>query len=159
MAGHSRAGPRLGGQFAGCYCLRITAIGQRLDSLLMERFISRERAEPPDIDIDFEHERREEVIQYLYRKYGRERAALAATVISYRGRSALHDLARAFGFTEERARALAKVVQWWDAKVSAVHLREAGFDPDDPPLRQIIPLSDELIVLFPAICPSMWGAS
>jgi error-prone DNA polymerase len=128
-----------------CYCLRITAIGQRLDSLLMERFISRERAEPPDIDIDFEHDRREEVIQYLYRKYGRERAALAATVISYRGRSALHDLARAFGFTEERARALARVVQWWDAKVSAVHLREAGFDPDDPLLRQILPLSGELI--------------
>jgi error-prone DNA polymerase len=128
-----------------CYCLRITAIGQRLDSLLMERFISRERAEPPDIDIDFEHDRREEVIQYLYRKYGRERAALAATVISYRGRSALHDLARAFGFAEERARALARVVQWWDAKVSAVHLREAGFDPDDPLLRQIIALSAELI--------------
>jgi error-prone DNA polymerase len=128
-----------------CYCLRITAIGQRLDSLLMERFISRERAEPPDIDIDFEHDRREEVIQYLYRKYGRERAALAATVISYRGRSALHDLARAFGFTEERARALARVVQWWDAKVAAVHLREAGFDPDDPLLRQIIQLSGELI--------------
>jgi error-prone DNA polymerase len=128
-----------------CYCLRITAIGQRLDSLLMERFISRERAEPPDIDIDFEHDRREEVIQYLYRKYGRERAALAATVISYRGRSALHDLARVFGFTEERARALARVVQWWDAKVSAVHLREAGFDPDDPALRQIIQLSGELI--------------
>jgi error-prone DNA polymerase len=128
-----------------CYCLRITAIGQRLDSLLMERFISQERAEPPDIDIDFEHERREEVIQYLYRKYGRERAALAATVISYRGRSALHDLARAFGFDVERARALARVVQWWDAKVSATHLREAGFDPDDPLLRQIIALSTELI--------------
>ncbi|HTY93995.1 MAG TPA: error-prone DNA polymerase [Steroidobacteraceae bacterium] len=128
-----------------CYCLRITAIGQRLDSLLMERFISRERAEPPDIDIDFEHERREEVIQYLYRKYGRERAALAATVISYRGRSALHDLARAFGFEPARARALARVVQWWDAKVSAAHLREAGFDPDDPVLRQIIALSGELV--------------
>ncbi|HEV2700718.1 MAG TPA: error-prone DNA polymerase [Steroidobacteraceae bacterium] len=128
-----------------CYCLKITAIGQRLDSLLMERFISRERAEPPDIDIDFEHERREEVIQHIYTKYGRERAALAATVISYRGRSALHDLARAFGFTEERARALARVVQWWDAKVSAQHLREAGFDPDDPHLRQIISLCGELI--------------
>jgi DNA-directed DNA polymerase III PolC len=128
-----------------CYCLHITASGQRLDSLLMERFISRERAEPPDIDIDFEHERREEVIQYLYRKYGRERAALAATVISYRGRSALHDLARAFGLPEERARALARVVQWWDAKVSGVHLREAGFDPDEPLLRQIIALAGELI--------------
>jgi error-prone DNA polymerase len=128
-----------------CYCLRITAIGERLDSLLMERFISRERAEPPDIDIDFEHDRREEVIQYLYRKYGRERAALAATVISYRGRSALHDLAKVFGFSAERARALAKVVQWWDEKVPATHLREAGFDPDDPLLRQIIALTGELI--------------
>jgi len=128
-----------------CYCLHITAIGQRLDSLLMERFISRERAEPPDIDIDFEHDRREEVIQYLYRKYGRERAALAATVISYRGRSALHDLARVFGFSEQRARALAHVVQWWDAAVSAAHLREAGFDPQEPALRQIIALAGELI--------------
>jgi error-prone DNA polymerase len=128
-----------------CYCLRITAIGERLDSLLMERFISRERAEPPDIDIDFEHDRREEVIQYLYRKYGRERAALAATVISYRGRSALHDLARVFGFSPERARALARVVQWWDAQVPAGHLREAGFDPDDPLLRQIIALTGELV--------------
>ncbi len=128
-----------------CYCLHITAIGQRLESLLMERFISRERAEPPDIDIDFEHERREEVIQYLYRKYGRERAALAGTVISYRGRSALHDLARVFGFSEERARALARVVQWWDAAVSAPHLREAGFDPQEPALRQIIALAGELI--------------
>jgi error-prone DNA polymerase len=127
-----------------CYCLRITAIGQRLDSLLMERFISRERAEPPDIDIDFEHERREEVIQYLYRKYGRERAALAATVISYRGRSALHDLARAFGFAPQRARALARVVQWWDAAVAAGHLREAGFDPEDPLLRQILALAADL---------------
>ncbi len=128
-----------------CYCLRITAIGQRLDSLLMERFISHERAEPPDIDIDFEHDRREEVIQYLYRKYGRERAALAATVISYRGRSALHDLARVFGYSVERARALARVVQWWDAAVSATHLREAGFDPQEPALRQIIALAGELI--------------
>ncbi|HTV80596.1 MAG TPA: error-prone DNA polymerase, partial [Steroidobacteraceae bacterium] len=128
-----------------CYCLRITAIGQRPDSMLMERFISRERAEPPDIDIDFEHERREEVIQYLYRKYGRERAALAATVISYRGRSALNDLARAFGYSAQRARALAQVVQWWDEKVPAAHLREAGFDPDDPLLRQILALTGELI--------------
>jgi error-prone DNA polymerase len=128
-----------------CYCLRITAIGQRLDSMLMERFISRERAEPPDIDIDFEHDRREEVIQYLYRKYGRERAALAATVISYRGRSALHDLARVFGFSPERARALARVVQWWDEKVPAGHLRAAGFDPDDPLLRQILALTGELV--------------
>jgi error-prone DNA polymerase len=128
-----------------CYCLHITAIGQRLDSLLMERFISRERAEPPDIDIDFEHERREEVIQYLYRKYGRERAALAATVISYRGRSALHDLARAFGFSVDKARALARVVQWWDEKVSGEHLREAGFDPQDPLLRQVLALASELI--------------
>jgi error-prone DNA polymerase len=128
-----------------CYCLRITAIGERLDSLLMERFISRERAEPPDIDIDFEHDRREEVIQYLYRKYGRERAALAATVISYRGRSALHDLAKVFGYSAERARALAKVVQWWDEHVPAVHLREAGFDPEDPQLGQILALTGELV--------------
>ena len=81
-----------------CYCLGVTSVDpQRGAALLFERFISRERNEPPDIDIDFEHERREEVLQYVYDKYGRERAALAATVITYRPRSALRDLGKAFG--------------------------------------------------------------
>ena len=83
-----------------CYCLGVTSVDpQRGAALLFERFISRERNEPPDIDIDFEHERREEVLQYVYKKYGRDRAALAATVIMYRARSALRDLGKAFGLT------------------------------------------------------------
>jgi error-prone DNA polymerase len=80
----------------------------------MERFISRERNEPPDIDIDFEHERREEVIQYIYRKYGRDRTALTATVISYRPRSALRDMAKAIGLDAVQAERLAGAMQWWD---------------------------------------------
>src|SRR5690606_26164012 len=83
---------------AVCYCLGITEVDPSRSQLLFERFLSRERDEPPDIDVDFEHERREEVIQYIYRKYGRERAALAATVISYRLRSAIRDVGRALGF-------------------------------------------------------------
>ncbi|HTY48518.1 MAG TPA: error-prone DNA polymerase [Steroidobacteraceae bacterium] len=128
-----------------CYCLGITSLAQDLGSLLLERFISRERQEPPDIDVDFEHERREEVIQYIYRKYGRERAAIAATVISYRPRSALRDLGRVFGLDAPRLRALARVVQWWDEDIAPQRLREAGFDPDSPVLRQILELSAQLI--------------
>ena len=87
-----------------CYCLGITAVDpQRGAALLFERFISRERNEPPDIDVDFEHERREEVLQYVYAKYGRERAAIAATVIMYRPRSALRDLGKVFGLTLEES--------------------------------------------------------
>ncbi len=89
-----------------CYCLGVTSVDpQRGAALLFERFISRERNEPPDIDIDFEHERREEVLQYVYDKYGRERAALAATVIMYRPRSALRDLGKAFGLDARAERA------------------------------------------------------
>src|SRR5678809_381200 len=83
---------------AVCFCLGITEVDPARMSLLFERFISRERNEPPDIDVDFEHERREEVIQYIYEKYGRHRAALAATVICYRPRSALRDVGKALGF-------------------------------------------------------------
>ena len=83
-------------------------------SLLFERFISRERNEPPDIDVDFEHERREEVIQYIYAKYGRDRAALTATVIWYRPRSALRDMAKALGLDPLQVEALARSMQWWD---------------------------------------------
>ena len=128
-----------------CYCLGITSLAQELSSLLLERFISRERREPPDIDVDFEHERREEVIQYVYRKYGRERAAIAATVISYRPRSALRDLGRVFGLDEPRLHALARMVQWWDRDLPPQRFREAGFDPGSPVLRQILELSAQLI--------------
>jgi error-prone DNA polymerase len=133
-----------------CYCLGVTSVDPlRGASLLFERFISRERNEPPDIDIDFEHERREEVIQYVYGKYGRERAAIAATVIMYRPKSALRDLGKAFGLEPDRCARLTKVMQWWDGG-EALHqrLREAGFDPESPALRRLLPLAQELVA-FP----------
>jgi error-prone DNA polymerase len=133
-----------------CYCLGVSAVDpQRGAVLLFERFISKERNEPPDIDIDFEHNRREEVIQYIYNKYGRERAAIAATVIMYRPRSALRDLSKVFGLTLEEGGQLAKVMQWWDGGESMPErLREAGFDPDSPVLARLLPIAREL-VLFP----------
>ena len=94
---------------AVCYCLGVTEVDPARMSVLFERFISKERNEPPDIDIDFEHERREEVIQYLYQKYGRERAALTAVVISYRPKSAIRDVGKALGFELELLEKLAKV--------------------------------------------------
>lgn len=99
-----------------CYCLRVTEVSPEQAQLLFERFISRERREPPDIDIDFEHERREEVIQYIYKKYGRERAALAATVICYRTRSAIRDIGKALGFDPLLIDQLSKSLAWWDSK-------------------------------------------
>ncbi|MEO7774872.1 MAG: error-prone DNA polymerase [Steroidobacteraceae bacterium] len=129
-----------------CYCIGVTAVGPELLTMLVERFISRERDEPPDIDIDFEHERREEVIQYIYGKYGRGRAALAATVISYRPRSALRDLSRAFGFDEVAAARLAGTMEWWDgSRIDRERVRAAGFDPDDARLDAVLRLAQELI--------------
>jgi len=115
-------------------------------SLLVERFISKERNEPPDIDIDFEHERREEVIQYIYRKYGRERAALAATVICYRGKSAVRDVAKAMGLPLDQVDQLSQVFAWWDGDESlAERLRERGFDPESAVIRRIIKLTAEIL--------------
>ena len=133
-----------------CYCLGVTAVDpQRGAGLLFERFISKERNEPPDIDIDFEHERREEVIQYVYGKYGRERAALAATVILYRARSALRDLGKAFGLAPEVCARLAKTMQWWDGSETLLErLRAAGFDPEDPAFASLAALARELVA-FP----------
>ncbi len=99
-----------------CYCLGVTEISPDLINVLFERFISKERNEPPDIDVDFEHSRREEVIQYIYQKYGRERAALAATVITYRARSAIRDVGKALGFDPALIDQLAKSLAWWDRK-------------------------------------------
>ncbi len=132
-----------------CYCLGVTSVDpQRGAAMLFERFISRERNEPPDIDIDFEHERREEVLQYVYGKYGRERAALAATVIMYRPRSALRDLGKVFGLTPPQCARLAKVMQWWDGSSQiAARVREAGFDPASPWLSRLLPLANELIAM------------
>ena len=133
-----------------CYCLGVTSVDpQRGAALLFERFISRERNEPPDIDIDFEHERREEVIQYVYEKYGRHRAAIAATVITYHPRSALRDLGKAFGLDRDECARLTKVMQWWDGgEVMRERLREAGFDPDGSALARLLPLAQELVA-FP----------
>ncbi|HUN69736.1 MAG TPA: error-prone DNA polymerase [Burkholderiales bacterium] len=127
---------------AVCYCLGITEVDPARMNMLFERFISRERNEPPDIDVDFEHERREEVIQYLYRKYGRERAALAATVICYRPRSALRDLCKVLELESD----FSGLISWWDGKaVLPERLREAGLDPEDPKARQLLALAGELI--------------
>src|SRR5438552_6682991 len=133
-----------------CYCLGVTSVDpQRGAALLFERFISRERNEPPDIDIDFEHERREEVLQYVYRKYGRERAALAATDIMYRPRSALRDLARVVGLAAADGGRPAQVMQWWDGSAAiAPRVRDAGFDPESSWLPRLLPLANELVA-FP----------
>jgi error-prone DNA polymerase len=128
-----------------CYCLGVTEVDPSRSDLLMERFISRERNEPPDIDIDFEHERREEVIQYIYRKYGRERTALTATVISYRPRSALRDMAKVIGLDTVQAERLSGAMQWWDTSVDAERMREAGFEPDNPKVRLLLYLVGQLL--------------
>jgi error-prone DNA polymerase len=128
-----------------CYCLQITAVDPSRMSMLFERFISRERNEPPDIDVDFEHERREEVIQYIYRKYGRERAALAATLITYRPRSALRDVGKALGWPAAQLDRLAKSVQWWDGRrIDPERVRACGFDPDDPRFPRLIALATQV---------------
>ncbi len=129
---------------AVCYCLGITEVDPARASVLFERFISRERNEPPDIDVDFEHQRREEVIQYLYDKYGRHRAALTATVICYRSRSALRDTGRALGIDPRRIEQLARSQSWWDAGVQPERLREAGFDPGSRVARQWLELASML---------------
>jgi error-prone DNA polymerase len=129
-----------------CYCLGITEVDPGRATVLFERFISRERNEPPDIDVDFEHERREEVIQYLYEKYGRERAALTATVISYRPRSALRDVGKALGFEEGALDVLAKGSRWWDGHdIACERLVESGLDPDRLKVRQLLELTSQLM--------------
>ncbi len=124
---------------AVCYALGITEVDPSRMAMLFERFISRERDEPPDIDVDFEHERREEVIQYLYEKYGRDRAALAATVITYRPKSAVRDVGKALGLSLEQVDRLAKSMTWWDGRhIQEERLREAGFDPDNPLVARVL---------------------
>jgi error-prone DNA polymerase len=127
-----------------CYSLGVTEVDPSRGELLMERFISRERNEPPDIDIDFEHERREEVIQYIYRKYGRDRTALTATVISYRPRSALRDMAKVLGLDAVQAERLSGAMQWWDTSVDEDRVREAGFEPGNPQLKLLLDLAGQL---------------
>ena len=129
-----------------CYCLEITEVDPSRMAMLFERFISKERNEPPDIDVDFEHERREEIIQYIYDKYGRERAALAATVISYRPRSALRDVGKALGFDLAEVDRLARGMQWWDGqRIDPERIRASGFDPDDARTRRLMAVTAEIL--------------
>ncbi len=129
-----------------CYCLGITEVDPERVDLLFERFVSAERGEPPDIDVDFEHERREEVIQYIYRTYSRERAGLAAAVICYRGRSAVREVGKAFGLSEDAVGKLAGTLWGWSMDgVASEEVRQAGFDPADRRLQQVIALSRELM--------------
>ena len=131
---------------AVCFCLGITEVDPARMSVLFERFISKERNEPPDIDVDFEHERREEVIQYIYAKYGRQRAALAATVIRYRPRSALRDVGKALGLAPLQVDTLAKSMQWWDGKdIAPERIRDVGFDPDNPVIARLLAMARGLV--------------
>lgn len=130
---------------AVCYALGITPVDPAAMDLLFERFISAERGEPPDIDVDFEHERREEVIQHIYDTYGRERAGLTATVIHYRTRSAIRDVGKAMGLSEDVIEALVKANAGWGRHgIEAEHVRQAGLDPDEPGLARILALAEEL---------------
>jgi len=132
-----------------CFCLGITEVDPARMNMLFERFISRERDEPPDIDVDFEHERREEVIQYIYQKYGRNRAALAATIITYRPRSAIRDVGKALGLGLDQVDRLAKSIHWWDGKkLNSDRLEGTGFSADNPLIKKLVILV-EMIMGFP----------
>ena len=130
---------------AVCYCLDITAVDPARSSPLFERFVSEARAEPPDIDVDFEHERREEIIQYIYNKYGRHRAGIAASIVTYRKRSALIEVAKVFGLSRDIQQALS--AQVWDGKSTSLSLESlcaAGLDPEDTKLQLILKLVQQL---------------
>jgi error-prone DNA polymerase len=129
-----------------CFCLGITDVEPTKVDLLFERFVSAERREPPDIDVDFEHERREEIIQHIYEKYGRERAGIAATVICYRGRSAIREVGKVFGLSSDMVAALANTLWGWsNSGVSKQEARRAGLDPSDPRLKQTMAFAERLI--------------
>ncbi|KAF0118803.1 MAG: error-prone DNA polymerase, partial [Xanthobacteraceae bacterium] len=131
---------------AVCYVLGITAVDPNDHDLLFARFISSERREPPDIDVDFEHERREEVIQHIYARYGRDRAGIAATVISYRPRSAIREVGKALGLTEDVTGRLAGMV-WgsWGTEIGDHYIRQAGLDPANPLIRRAVGLAERLL--------------
>jgi len=131
---------------AVCYCLGITAVDPATSDLLFERFISEERREPPDIDVDFEHERREEVIQHIYAKYGRDRAGIAATVIHYRPRSAIREVGKVMGLSEDVCGALASTV-WgsMDSELEEERANDAGLDLNDPYFKRTMKLAEQLV--------------
>ena len=129
-----------------CYCLGITEVNPANVDLLFERFISRERNEPPDIDVDFEHERREEVIQYIYRRYGRHRAAIAATIITYRVKSAVRDVGKVIGMSLDQITRINKAIRHWDKReVLEGHLIDAGFDPTNPKIKMLLQLVEQIL--------------
>jgi error-prone DNA polymerase len=130
---------------AVCFCLGITSVNPDKSNLLFARFISENRGEPPDIDVDFEHERREEVIQYIYRRYGRHRAAICATVVHYRSRRAIREVGKALGLTEDVTAALAKTIWGYGDGYPDDHIRQAGLDPSNPAIQQAVALADGLI--------------
>ena len=129
-----------------CYILGITAVSPEQANLLFERFVSAERNEPPDIDVDFEHERREEVMQYIFNKYGRDRAGIVATVISYRPKSAVRDVGKAMGLSADTINLLGATLWGWGREgINDDYIRQAGLDPDDPHLRRTLVLAGDLI--------------
>ncbi|HEU5275847.1 MAG TPA: error-prone DNA polymerase [Xanthobacteraceae bacterium] len=131
---------------AVCYCLGITSVNPDKSKLLFARFISENRGEPPDIDVDFEHERREEVIQYIYERYGRHRAAICATVIHYRARRAIGEVGKVFGLTPDVTAALARTIWGISGEdVEDANIREAGLDPENPAIRQAVTLANALL--------------
>jgi len=129
---------------AVCYCLGITEVNPNESKLLFARFISKNRNEPPDIDVDFEHERREEVIQYIYERYGKHRAAICATVIHYRSRRAIREVGKAMGLTEDVTAALAKTIWGHGDELPDDYIRQAGLDPANPAIRQAAALANAL---------------
>jgi error-prone DNA polymerase len=130
---------------AVCYCLGITEVNPDKTQLLFARFISANRGEPPDIDVDFEHERREEVIQYIYKRYGRDRAAICSTVVHYRSRRAIREVGKVLGLTEDVTSALAKTVWGYGDGLPDEHIRQAGLDPANPAIKQAVELANDLI--------------
>ena len=131
---------------AVCYCLHITEVDPSRMHLLFERFVNQERNEPPDIDVDFEHERREEVIQYIYKRYGRDRAALAATLITYRPKSAIRDVGKALGMGVDTVDLLSKSLAWWDDRNAlAERFAAVGLDPDSQVVRQFRYFVDQIL--------------
>jgi error-prone DNA polymerase len=131
---------------AVCYCLGITSVDPDRIDLLFERFVSAERNEPPDIDVDFEHERREEVFQYIYEKYGRDHAGIVAEVITYRPRSAIRDVGKTLGLSLDHISALAKKHEWWsEDALPEEFIREIGFDPSDRTVRMLRKLIKQII--------------
>ncbi len=129
-----------------CYCLGVTAIDPTRHRLLFTRFISENRGEPPDIDVDFEHERREEVMQYVYKRYGRHKAAICGTVIHYRPRSAIREVGKVLGLTEDITAALANTV-WgsWGGEIAEEHIRQVGLDPGNEAIRRAVTLASILL--------------